>query len=94
MHSPLSANSTPTLHINQNLHHAANLLYLHFPLTHSQVQVPAGAAPVSVQHLELAGDSWTAEVDGRRLKGSALLFTHAGEQVLTVWQDGKSYEFR
>ncbi len=59
-----------------------------------QVQVAAGADPVSVQHLELSGDVWTAEVDGRRLKGSALLFTHAGEQVLTVWQDGKAYEFR
>jgi hypothetical protein len=59
-----------------------------------QVQVSAGDPSVSVQHLELSGDSWTAEVDGRRLKGTALLFTHAGEQVLTVWQDGKSYEFR
>lgn len=49
---------------------------------------------MSVQHLELRGDSWTAEVNGRRLKGSALLFTHAGEQVLTLWQDGRAYEFR
>jgi hypothetical protein len=59
-----------------------------------QVQTAAGSPPVPVQHLELQGDTWTAEVAGRRLKGSTLLFTHAGEQVLTLWQDGRAYEFR
>lgn len=69
-----------------------SLTYLN--ATDFEVQVSAGSPPVSVTHLELSGDTWTAEVAGRRLKGSALLFTHAGEQVLTLWQDGRSYEFR
>ena len=67
------------------------------PHTHvhtPQVELSPGQPPLPVQHLELSGDSWTAEVAGRRLRGNALLFTHAGEQVLTIWQDGRSYEFR
>jgi hypothetical protein len=58
------------------------------------VQAAPGQRAVRVTHLELRGGAWTAEVDGRRLRGSALLYTHAGEQVLTLWQAGRSYEFR
>lgn len=83
-------NHTHTLLLSSHL----LLLLLLLLLVLLQVVVSPGSPPVSVQHLELTGDSWTAEVGGRRLKGSALLFTHAGEQVLTLWQDGRSYEFR
>jgi biotin carboxyl carrier protein len=64
-------------------------------MPHGQVATAPGQPPVPVRHLELvSGDTWTAEVAGRRLQGSALLFAHAGAQVLTLWQGGKSYEFR
>jgi hypothetical protein len=49
---------------------------------------------VSVQHLQLCGDEWSAEVAGQRLRGQALLHSHAGEQVLSLWLQGKCHEFR
>jgi hypothetical protein len=59
-----------------------------------QVQVTPGQPPVSVQHLQLCGDEWSAEVAGQRLRGQALLHSHAGEQVLSLWLQGKCHEFR
>jgi 3-methylcrotonyl-CoA carboxylase alpha subunit len=49
---------------------------------------------VSVQHLRLCGDEWSAEVAGQRLQGQALLHSHAGEQVLSLWLQGRCHEFR
>jgi biotin carboxyl carrier protein len=59
-----------------------------------QVQVAPGQPPVTVQHLQLCSDEWTAEVAGQRLTGQALLHSHAGEQVLSLWLQGRCHEFR
>ena len=59
-----------------------------------QVVVAPGQPPVSVQHLTLSGDEWSAEVSGQRLAGQALLHSHAGEQVLSLWLQGRCFEFR
>lgn len=59
-----------------------------------EVQVPPEQQQVAVHHLTVAGDCWTAEVAGRRMAGQVLLHSHAGEQVLTLWLNGRSYEFR
>ncbi|WIA19437.1 hypothetical protein OEZ85_004054 [Tetradesmus obliquus] len=59
-----------------------------------EVVVAPGQPPVSVQHLTLAGDEWSAEVSGQRLAGQALMHSHAGEQVLSLWLQGKCFEFR
>ncbi|KAF6259823.1 carbamoyl-phosphate synthase L chain, ATP binding domain-containing protein, partial [Scenedesmus sp. NREL 46B-D3] len=59
-----------------------------------EVQAASGQPPLSVQHLQLCGDEWTAEVAGQRLRGQALLHSHAGEQVLSLWLQGRCHEFR
>eukprot|EP00878_Enallax_costatus_P033239 GHUV01036644.1.p2 GENE.GHUV01036644.1~~GHUV01036644.1.p2 ORF type:complete len:237 (+),score=89.57 GHUV01036644.1:81-713(+) len=59
-----------------------------------EVQVTPSEPPVSVQHLQLTGDEWNAEVAGQRLRGQALLHSHAGEQVLSLWLQGRCHEFR
>jgi len=65
-------------------------------MTCTQVEVRPGEPAVEVQHLQLSGhdDVWSAEVAGRRLQGNVLLYSHAGEQVLTLWVAGRSHEFR
>lgn len=60
-----------------------------------EVKVDASAPAVSVQHLQITNsDDWSAEVDGQQLRGNVLLHSHAGEQIITLWLNGRSYEFR
>eukprot|EP00879_Flechtneria_rotunda_P001862 GHRR01002033.1.p1 GENE.GHRR01002033.1~~GHRR01002033.1.p1 ORF type:complete len:621 (+),score=231.38 GHRR01002033.1:1707-3569(+) len=59
-----------------------------------EVEVAAGETAVPVRYVTLSGDNWSAEVQGRRMTGQALMHAHAGEQVLTLWLNGRSYEFR
>jgi hypothetical protein len=56
--------------------------------------VTPGQPPVTVQHLQLWGDEWSAEVAGQRMRGQTLLHSHTGEQVLSLWLQGKCHEFR
>lgn len=61
----------------------------------SQVQTDNSSPPVSIRHLTLQNpDTWSAEVDGQQLLGNVLMHIHAGEQLLTLWTEGRSYEFR
>eukprot|EP00878_Enallax_costatus_P011806 GHUV01012324.1.p1 GENE.GHUV01012324.1~~GHUV01012324.1.p1 ORF type:complete len:586 (+),score=181.25 GHUV01012324.1:1012-2769(+) len=63
--------------------------------TDYQVQTDSSSQPVSLQHLTLQSpDTWSAEVDGQQLRGNVLMHIHAGKQILTLWIEGRSYEFR
>lgn len=59
-----------------------------------KVELSSGAKPIAVRHVSLSHDVLAAEVDGQLLRASVLQYSHGNEQVLTLWMDGSSHEFR
>eukprot|EP00877_Chromochloris_zofingiensis_P010017 jgi/Chrzof1/5269/Cz15g20050.t1 len=62
--------------------------------TEFEVELSSGAKPIAVRHVSLSHDVLAAEVDGQLLRASVLQYSHGNEQVLTLWMDGSSHEFR